>query len=110
MIAPSFADIFYNNCFNVGILPVRLPSTLVQSLFEEVETTPGYTLTIDLMAQSITTPTSQTYPFEIVPFRRETLLYGLDAIGHTLQFEPDIAAFEDHRNAATPWYDAPVLA
>jgi 3-isopropylmalate/(R)-2-methylmalate dehydratase small subunit len=110
VIAPSFADIFYNNCFSVGILPVHLPSTLVQSLFEEVEATPGYTLTIDLITQSITTPAAQASPFEIAPFRRETLLHGLDAIGHTLQFEPDITAFEDHRNAATPWYDAPVLA
>jgi 3-isopropylmalate/(R)-2-methylmalate dehydratase small subunit len=106
VIAPSFADIFYNNCFSVGILPVRLPSMLVQSLFEEVETLPGYTLTIDLAAQSITTPTIQTYPFEIAPFRRETLLHGLDAIGHTLQFEQDITAFEAHRNIEAPWLAA----
>ena len=104
IIAPSFADIFYNNCFSVGILPVRLPADIVQSLFEEVETTTGYTLTVNLPIQSVTTPNGSTYPFEIAPFRKETLLQGLDAIARTLQLEQDIAAFEARRNATAPWY------
>jgi 3-isopropylmalate/(R)-2-methylmalate dehydratase small subunit len=105
LIAPSFADIFYNNCFSVGILPMHLPDIVVQSLFTEVETTTSYTLTIDLQTQSITTPAALTYPFEIAPFRRETLLHGLDAIAHTLQFEPDITSFEARQNTVMPWYD-----
>lgn len=104
VIAPSFADIFYNNCFSVGILPVRPPAATVQALFEQVESTPGYTLTVDLPAQSIITPSAQTHTFEIAPYRKDALLNGLDAIAHTLQFEQDITAFEERREAASSWY------
>jgi 3-isopropylmalate/(R)-2-methylmalate dehydratase small subunit len=106
IIAPSFADIFYNNCFNVGILPVQLAPESVQFRFREVQTTTEYTLTIDLVRQTITTPGKDMISFEIDPFRKETLVQGLDAIARTLQLQHDIAAYEASRKEATPWYDA----
>jgi 3-isopropylmalate/(R)-2-methylmalate dehydratase small subunit len=109
IIAPSFADIFYNNCFNVGILPVQLSPESVQFLFSEVSTTAEYTLTIDLVRQTITTPGQHTFYFEIEPFRKETLVQGLDAIARTLRLQDDIATFEAHRRETAPWYDASFL-
>ncbi len=109
IIAPSFADIFYNNCFNVGILPVQLSPESVQFLFSEVSTTAEYTLTIDLVRQTITTPGQHTFSFEIEPFRKETLVQGLDAIARTLRLQNDIATFEAHRRETAPWYDASFL-
>lgn len=109
IIAPSFADIFYNNCFNVGILPVQLSPESVQFLFSEVSTTAEYTLTIDLVRQTITTPGQHTFSFEIEPFRKETLVQGLDAIARTLRLQDDIATFEAHRRETAPWYDASFL-
>jgi len=97
IIASSFADIFYNNCFNVGILPVRLSPHVVQFLFHRAETVAGYTLTIDLVSQVITTPGQETFSFEIEPFRKEALVQGLDAIARTLQFQDDITTFEAQR-------------
>jgi 3-isopropylmalate/(R)-2-methylmalate dehydratase small subunit len=104
IIAPSFADIFYNNCLNIGLLPVRLNADSVQSLFEEVEGPEGYALTIDLAAQCVATPTGRTHSFDIDPFRKEAILQGLDAIGRTLHLQEEkIAAYERRRKAELPW-------
>jgi 3-isopropylmalate/(R)-2-methylmalate dehydratase small subunit len=94
LIAPSYADIFYNNCFKNGILPITLPEETVDSLIAELQANPGATMTVDLQSQTITRPSGGTIPFEVDPFRRELLLNGLDDIGLTLQHEPDITAFE----------------
>lgn len=94
IIAPSFADIFYNNCFKNGLLPIILPERTVDRLFEDAEAQIGYTLAIDLERQTVTEPGGTAHPFDIDPFRKEFILKGLDEIGWTLQFEGDIAAFE----------------
>jgi 3-isopropylmalate/(R)-2-methylmalate dehydratase small subunit len=103
IIAPSFADIFYNNCLNIGLLPVRLDADIVQSLFEEVEHTEGYALTVDLAAQTVTTPKERELSFDIDPFRKEAMLQGLDAVGRTLLQEGKIAAYEKRRRQEQPW-------
>jgi len=103
MIAPSFADIFYNNCFQNGILPVVLKSEEVQSLFGAVTATPDYRLTVDLAAQTVVTPDRRTYRFEVDPFRKDCLLKGLDAIGLSLRHEPAIAAYERRQKVEAPW-------
>ncbi len=94
LIAPSFADIFYNNCFKNGMLPIAIPAETVEGLFQEVKKTNGYKLMIDLEKQTVTTPTGRKIPFEVNPFRKHCLLNGLDDIGLTLQHEKEIAAFE----------------
>ena len=103
IIAPSFADIFYNNCFKNGLLPIRLDADKVDELFKAVEATPGYRLQIDLEQQSITAPDGTKYPFEVEAFRKHCLLNGLDDIGLTLQHVDEIAAFEAKHRAAQPW-------
>lgn len=103
IIAPSFADIFYNNCFKNGILPIILSGETVDLLFREVETTPGYQLTIDLEQQQITTPAGTTYSFDIDPFRKYCLLGGLDDIALTLEKVTAIKAFEEHHRQQSPW-------
>ncbi|MBM4132691.1 MAG: 3-isopropylmalate dehydratase small subunit [Nitrospira sp.] len=103
IIAPSFADIFYNNCFQNGILPVRLKAEEVQALFQGVKATPGYRLTVDLAAQTVTTPEGTSYRFDVDPFRKDCLFKGLDQIGLSLQHEPAIAAYERRRKADAPW-------
>ena len=103
LIAPSFADIFYNNCFQNGILPVVLSHEEVQSLFQAVNSSPRYELTVDLAAQSVTTPEGRQYRFEVDPFRKDCLLKGLDSIGLTLQHESAVAAYEQRRKAEAPW-------
>ncbi len=103
IIAPNFADIFYNNCFQNGILPVPLKAEEVQALFDSVQLTEGYRITIDLAAQTVTTPEGTTYRFDIDPFRKDCLLKGLDAIGLTLQHEGQISAYEERRKAKAPW-------
>jgi 3-isopropylmalate/(R)-2-methylmalate dehydratase small subunit len=95
LIAPSYADIFFNNCCANGLLPVILPEAVVDQLFGEVEATPGYRLRIDLPAQTVTTPGGVTHSFAIDPFVKDGLVRGLDPIGWTLQFEDLIAAFEE---------------
>ncbi|CCW36527.1 3-isopropylmalate dehydratase, small subunit [Chthonomonas calidirosea] len=97
IIAPSFADIFYNNCFQNGLLPVRLPEETVAQLLRIAEERPGYRLTVDLEAQTVSDEEGFSATFEIDPFRRHCLLHGLDDIGLTLQHEADIAAFEKRR-------------
>jgi len=102
LIAPSYADIFYNNCFKNGILPVTLPSEQVDDLFRRAERQEGYQLTVDLEAQTITDREGLNLRFEIDPFRRECLLKGLDDIGLSLRFADNIAAYElEHKPAAT---------
>lgn len=103
LIAPSFADIFYNNCFQNGILPVVLKAEEVLVLLKEVIDTEGYRLTIDLDRQTVTTPQNVTYRFEIDPFRKDCLYRGLDAIGLTLQHEGAITAYEARRKVEAPW-------
>ena len=103
VIAPSFADIFYNNCFNNGILPVTLDEALVQELFAEVEANEGYSLQVNLEAQTITTPDGRVLHFEIDYFRKNALLQGLDNIGWTLSHKDEIAAYEQRRKQEVPW-------
>ena len=103
IIAPSFADIFYNNCFQNGILPVVLNAEEVLPLIKDVTDTEGYRLTVDLHHQTVTTPKGTAYRFEIDPFRKDCLYRGLDAIGLTLQHEDAIAAYESRRKAEAPW-------
>ena len=103
IIAPSFADIFFNNCFKNGMLPVVLKSTEVAQLFTEVDAQPGYQLTVDLAAQIVTTPSGTKFRFDIDPFRKDCLLKGLDEIGLTLQHGADIAAYEQRRKQEAPW-------
>ena len=103
LIAPSFADIFHNNCFQNGILPVVLKAEEVLVLLKEVIDTEGYRLTVDLDRQTVTTTQNVTYRFEIDPFRKECLYRGLDAIGLTLQHEGAITAYEARRKVEAPW-------
>ncbi len=103
IIAPSFADIFFNNCFKIGLLPVVLDAKEVDQLFGEVEACEGYRLLIDLERQSVTRPSGQSFFFDIDPFRKHCLLNGLDEIGLTLQQADKIRAFEEKHRAAQPW-------
>ncbi len=103
IIAPSYADIFFNNCFKNGLLPIKLPEGIVARLFDDVAAFPGYELTIDLERQVVVQPQGQEIPFEVEPFRRHCLLGGLDDIGLTLRHKDKIAAFEAQRLATKPW-------
>jgi len=100
IIAPSFADIFFNNCFKNGMLPIRLSQAEVEGLFKRVEGTPGYQLTIDLETQTVTDDQGLSLGFEVESFRRDALLKGLDDIALTLQHEDKIEAFEARRRSA----------
>ena len=100
ILAPSFADIFYNNCFNNGMLPIRVPSDVIDGLFGEVRASEGYRLTVDLEAQAITKPDGGTIAFELDPFLKERLLNGWDQIGLTLRHEDKITAYEKQRGIA----------
>lgn len=102
IIAPSYADIFFNNCLGNGILPVILPEDTVDALFKETEATPGYTLHIDLAEQEVVTPSGARHHFEVDAFQKDCLLRGLDAIGWTLQYEDDITAYEAKRGIGQP--------
>jgi 3-isopropylmalate/(R)-2-methylmalate dehydratase small subunit len=97
ILAPSFADIFYNNCFNNGMLPITLPSATIDRLFKEVRAQDGYELTISLIDQQIVTPDGSVFSFDIDPFLKERLLKGWDQIGLTLRHEDKISAFEKRR-------------
>jgi 3-isopropylmalate/(R)-2-methylmalate dehydratase small subunit len=107
IIAPSFADIFFNNCFKNGLLPIRLPGEQVDLLFHDVVAHVGYKLQIDLERQSITTPDKKVYMFEVDAFRKHCLLNGLDDIGLTLRHIDDIKAYETTRRTEQPWLFAP---
>jgi 3-isopropylmalate/(R)-2-methylmalate dehydratase small subunit len=103
IIAPSYADIFFNNCFKNGILPIVLDEATVEALFQAVEAAPGYRLSVDLVAQTITKPDGDVISFEVDEFRKHCLLEGLDDIGLTLQHVDEIRAYETNRRAEAPW-------
>ncbi len=103
VIAPSFADIFFNNCFKNGLLPIILGDAIVDKLFKEMYATEGYELTIDLAAQTVTTPSGESFGFEVDAFRKHCLLNGLDDIGLTLEKADAIRAYEIKRRAEAPW-------
>lgn len=103
VIAPSFADIFYNNCFKNGMLPVVLSESDVDDLFNECFVNIGYQLTVDLENQKVISPSGKEYSFEVDAFRKHCLLNGLDDIGLTLQHADDIKAFEEKAKADRPW-------
>ncbi|MDH4274001.1 MAG: 3-isopropylmalate dehydratase small subunit [Gammaproteobacteria bacterium] len=103
IIAPSYADIFYNNCFKNGVLPIVLDAAIVGELFAETVAQPGYRLTVDLQAQKVTTPGGKEYGFAVDAFRKHCLLNGLDDIGLTLQHVDAIRAYELKRRAEAPW-------
>jgi len=103
VIAPSFADIFFNNCFKNGLLAIVLDAKLVDQIIKETAATPGYRLAIDLEHQTISTPSRQEIRFDIDPFRKHCLLNGLDEIGLSLTHADKIRAFEAKRRDAQPW-------
>lgn len=103
LIAPSFADIFFNNCFKNGLLPIVLPEHQVAQLFDEVAAFVGYRLTIDLPRQCVLKPDGTELPFDVQPFRKHCLLNGLDDIGLTLQHADKIRTFEAERLLKQPW-------
>lgn len=103
IIAPSFADIFFNNTSKNGILAIQLDEDIVERLFSDVKAEPGYQLTVDLQAQLITMNNGETVSFEIDPFKKHCLLNGLDDIGLTLQHTNDIQNYEENRQKQSPW-------
>jgi 3-isopropylmalate/(R)-2-methylmalate dehydratase small subunit len=103
IIAPSFADIFFNNSFKNGLLPIVLPEAAVDGLFNEALAFPGFTLTVDLARQVIVRPQGEEIPFEVQAFRKYCLLNGFDDIGLTLRQADKIRAFEAQRLATKPW-------
>ena len=103
ILAPSFADIFFNNCFKNGLLPIVVPESAISQLFDEVKAFPGYQLIVDLPRQVVVKPDGAEIAFDIEPFRKECLIGGLDEIGLTLQHTDKIRAYEAQRIAAKPW-------
>jgi 3-isopropylmalate/(R)-2-methylmalate dehydratase small subunit len=103
IIAPSFADIFFSNCYKNGVLPIVLTAASVDKLFAECSAREGYRLEIDLQAQTVITPSGESFGFEITPHRKHCLMNGLDEIGLTLQHADAIKAFEARHRLAQPW-------
>lgn len=103
VIAPSYADIFYNNCFKNGVLPIVLAAEVVNRLFVETEESPGYRLVIDLLSQTVSLPSGDDFSFEVDDFRKQCLLDGLDEIGLTLELTDDIKAYEQQHRLQAPW-------
>lgn len=103
ILAESFADIFFNNCFKIGLLPIVLPKTELDALFGLTEHVPGYRLTVDLPAQRVMRPDGHAIAFEVDAFRKECLLNGWDDIGLTLQHAEKIRVFEERRRTEQPW-------
>jgi len=103
LIAPSYADIFFNNCFKNGLLPIVLPEAVVAQLFDEVAAFPGYQLTIDLDRQVVVKPQGEEIPFDVQAFRKYCLMNGLDDIGLTLRHRDKISAYESQRLVTKPW-------
>ena len=110
IIAPSYADIFFNNCFKNGLLPIVLSEAQVGQLFDEAAAFPGYALTVDLARQVVIKPQGEELPFDVQPFRKHCLLGGLDDIGLTLLQSDKIRAFEAQRLAQKPWLAHTTLA
>ncbi|QJD70949.1 3-isopropylmalate dehydratase small subunit [Marinobacterium sp. LSUCC0821] len=107
VIAPSYADIFFNNCFKNGLLPIILTDAEVEELFQAVAAAPGMSLTVDLANQKVISPNGKEYSFDVDGFRKHCLLNGLDDIGLTLEHADDIRAYEAKRRAEAPWlFDA----
>jgi 3-isopropylmalate dehydratase/3-isopropylmalate/(R)-2-methylmalate dehydratase small subunit len=104
VVAPSFADIFYNNCFQNGLLPVALPEPQVRALMDEAKGG-NHVFSVDLASQTVVAPSGKVFRFEIDPARKEKLLRGLDSIGETLQHAPDIDVFEARKAIAQPWLE-----
>jgi 3-isopropylmalate/(R)-2-methylmalate dehydratase small subunit len=109
LIAPSFADIFFNNCFKNGLLPIVLPESQVAKLFDEVAAFPGYRLTVDLPRQVVVKPDGSELPFDVQAFRKFCLVNGFDDIGLTLRHADKIRQFEAERLARMPWLNQRVL-
>lgn len=103
ILAPSFADIFYNNCFQNGILPVVLTTQEIQTLFDRVMGQDTYQVTVDLVQQVVVLPEGERYSFAVDPFRKDCMLRGIDGIGLTLQHESAISAYESRRSQEAPW-------
>ena len=103
IIAPSYADIFYNNCFKNGLLPIVLEAAVVNQLFREAAASEGYQLTVDLTAQTVITPSGQSFSFKVDEFRKYCLLNGLDDIGLTLMNVDKIKTYEARRRTEAPW-------
>ena len=104
IIATSFGDIFYNNSFNNGVLPVVLPADIIDGLHGQLAANPGTEITVDLEAQNVIAPDGTAHPFDIDPHRRHRLLNGLDAVGYTLKFQTDIEAFEAEYQNHVSWH------
>jgi 3-isopropylmalate/(R)-2-methylmalate dehydratase small subunit len=105
ILAPSYADIFYNNCFKNGILPAELSEAQIEELFQRAEKHPGYQLSIDLPNQTVSDDHGLTYKFEILPSRKEVLLEGLDDIATTMKHDHHIAAFENNNTGTATMFD-----
>ena len=103
VIAPSYADIFYNNCFKNGMLPIVLEATIIDRLFAQVNSIQGYKLNVDLVAQTISATDGDTYAFEVDAFHKHCLINGLDDIGLTMQQQDKIKLFEEKHQLAQPW-------
>ncbi len=103
IIGPSFADIFFSNCFKIGLLPIVLDTNIVDRIFHEVSSTEDYCLTVNLENQMVTTPSGEVCTFDVDPFRKHCLLNGLDEISLTLQYADKIKAFEEKRRTEQPW-------
>jgi 3-isopropylmalate/(R)-2-methylmalate dehydratase small subunit len=103
IIADSFADIFFNNCYKNGIVPIVLPAAEIEALFKQVEATPGYKLVVDLQAQAVIRPDGYGVAFQIDAFRKECLINGWDDIGLTLRHDEKIREFEEKRRISQPW-------
>ena len=103
ILAPSYADIFFNNSFKVGLLPIVLKESIVDQIFREVDLNEGYSLAINLEEQTVVTPAGEVHTFDIDSFRKKNLLNGLDVIGLTLQYASKIKSFEDKRRIEQPW-------
>lgn len=103
ILAPSYADIFFNNSFKIGLLPIVLKENIVDQIFREVDLNVGYSLAVNLEEQTVVTPAGEVHAFDIDSFRKENLLNGLDEIGLTLQYASKIKSFEDKRRIEQPW-------
>ncbi len=108
LLAPSFADIFYNNCFKNGLLPVILDAAVIDRLFQETYATPGYSVAVDLVTQTVTLTNGTEFSFAVEAFRKQALLSGLDEIGLNLRHAEDIKRYENRRRDEAPWlFNAP---